>query len=95
MLLSEWEMRDLISRLPDVQWIKALLHCVQLLIFLFLPHLSELRFVKTKKSIILMNDAFIRVGDEGLASLVFTSFRLEPPTLPIAKHRDALNQLSY
>lgn len=42
-----------------------------------------------------MNEAFIRVGDEGLASLVFTSFRHEPPTLPIAMHRDALNQLSY
>jgi hypothetical protein len=34
--------------------------------FLFLPHLSELRFDKTKKSIILTNNAFIRVGDEGL-----------------------------
>ena len=63
--------------------------------FLFLAHLSELSFDKTKKSIILMNDAFIRVGDEGLASLVFTSFLHEPPTLPIAKHRDDIKQLSY
>jgi hypothetical protein len=34
-LLSEWEMRGFRSQLPDVQWIKALLHCVQVALFPF------------------------------------------------------------
>jgi len=49
-----------------VQWIKALLQFVQRFLFLFIPRLRERRLVLNKKSIILSNNAFIRVGNEGL-----------------------------
>jgi hypothetical protein len=52
-------------REPQLTLKLALLHIVQRF-FLFFPRLRERRLVLNKKSIVLSNNAFIRVGNEGL-----------------------------